>query len=64
MADTSVLAQALLDIDYDDGFIAYINGVEVARNNVGNPANYNTLAFGDHEAEVYSGRRARAICYS
>lgn len=55
VTDTSVIAQALLDIDYDDAFIAYINGVEVARNNVGNPANYNTLAFGDHEAQMYSG---------
>lgn len=55
VTDTAVLAKALLDIDYDDGFIAYINGVEVARNNVGNPATYTTLALGDHEAVMYTG---------
>lgn len=55
IADTAAIGKALLDIDYDDAFIAYINGVEVARNNVGNPANYNTLAFGEHEALMYNG---------
>lgn len=55
VTDTAAIAKALLDIDYDDAFIAYINGVEVARNNVGNPANYNTLAFGEHEAVMYTG---------
>lgn len=55
VADTAQITRALLDIDYDDAFVAYINGVEVARNNVGNPANYNTLAFGEHEAVMYSG---------
>lgn len=55
VADTATIAKALLDIDYDDGFVAYINGIEVARNNVPNPANYNTLAFGEHEAVMYTG---------
>lgn len=58
VTDTSVIAKALLDIDYDDAFVAYLNGVEVARNNVGSPANYNTLAFGDHEAQMYQGGTA------
>ena len=29
--DVSLISRAVLDIDYDDGFVAYINGVEVAR---------------------------------
>jgi hypothetical protein len=40
-------------VDYDDGFIAYLNGVEVARRNV--PAGlraYNTFASGSHEASA------------
>ena len=40
-----------LEIDYDDGFIAYINGREVARANMpGGTAAYNTSASGSHEA--------------
>ncbi|MEM8485246.1 MAG: lamin tail domain-containing protein [Bacteroidota bacterium] len=29
------VTRVLLDIDYDDGFVAYLNGIEVARANVG-----------------------------
>lgn len=50
---TSILALAL-HMDYDDGYIAYINGVEIARNGLpgGNPTN-NTLATISHEAQLY-----------
>ena len=42
----------VLDVDYDDGFVAYINGVEVARANInGTPPVYNStpmfLGFSD-----------------
>ena len=40
-----------LEIDYDDGFIAYLNGQEIARANMpGGTAAYNTSAAGSHEA--------------
>jgi len=40
-----------LDIDYDDGFIAYLNGREIARANMpGGTAAYDTSASGSHEA--------------
>jgi hypothetical protein len=40
-----------LDIDYDDGFIAYLNGREVARANMpGGTVSYDTRAAGSHEA--------------
>ena len=40
-----------LEIDYDDGFIAYLNGVEVARMNMrAGAAAYNTTASSAHEA--------------
>ncbi|MBS1152949.1 MAG: Spore coat protein CotH, partial [Myxococcaceae bacterium] len=41
----TALPQALmLGVLVDDGFIAYLNGVEVARANLDDPANYNSLA--------------------
>ncbi|MFC1604190.1 GLUG motif-containing protein [Planctomycetota bacterium] len=40
-----------LDIDYDDGFMAYLNGREIARANMpGGTAAYDTRAAGSHEA--------------
>jgi len=47
-----------LHVDYDDGFIAYLNGQEVARANMGNPgttATYNQPATGSHEAAIVNG---------
>jgi len=35
VADTSKIAEAILNMDYDDAFVAYLNGVEIARSNVG-----------------------------
>ncbi|MBK9983679.1 MAG: lamin tail domain-containing protein [Saprospiraceae bacterium] len=56
VSDPSKLDSAILSIDYDDAFIAYLNGVEIARsaNMVGTPDN-TTLATFDHEAHIYSG---------
>ncbi len=47
---------ALLHVDYDDAFVAYINGVEVARSNVGEAGvepEYDQLAYQPHEAKMY-----------
>ncbi len=55
--DTSQIAMSILNMDFDDGFVAWINGVEVARANLGTPGDYpayNTAA-GDHEAVMYQG---------
>lgn len=44
-----------LNMDFDDGFIAYINGVEVSRIGLGEPGTpvaYNKAAS-SHEAEIY-----------
>lgn len=53
------LVQLVLHLDYDDGFIAYINGVEVARDNLGTPGEkvaYNAPADDyNHEAQMYQG---------
>ncbi|NRB61706.1 MAG: CotH kinase family protein [Saprospiraceae bacterium] len=46
----------ILDIDYDDGFVAYINGQEIARANISglSPA-YDAPTLTDHEAQMYGG---------
>lgn len=55
VADTADIAAALLNIDYDDGFVAYINGFEIARSGLmGTYPAFNTGAA-DHEAKVYTG---------
>lgn len=55
VADPSKIARAILSMDYDDGFIAYLNGQEIARssNVVGQP-NWNTLTTSEHEATFYN----------
>ena len=48
-----------LTVDYDDGFIVYLNGTEVARRQapgvIGQPAAHNALATDSHEASGGSG---------
>jgi hypothetical protein len=55
VSDTSAIQAAILNIDYDDGFVAYLNGVEIARMNVDGNPNWNTPATQNHEAVMYSG---------
>lgn len=57
VADASLLDSAILSMDYDDGFIAYLNGTEIARsfNMPPGPADYTTVPTIDHEALLYSG---------
>lgn len=62
VVDTSQIYMALLHIDYDDGFIAFINDVEIARNNLGGVTGdhplYSDFGIVTHEAEMYSGGAA------
>jgi hypothetical protein len=52
----SSVASMLLTMDYDDGFVAYINGHEVARSNVvGTPPASTQLATADHECSACDG---------
>lgn len=54
--DASKIAELYLDIDYDDAFVAYINGEEIARNNIDEAIpGYLSLANTDKEATMYSG---------
>jgi len=49
VADATKVTSLTLTVNYDDGFIAYLNGVEVARANVTTPG-FDTPANIDHEA--------------
>ncbi len=56
--DSSKVKKALFHLDYDDGYIAYLNGVEFSRQNLGamgSPVYYFTTTTGLHEAEIYNG---------
>lgn len=56
--DTSAIAAAVLHIDYDDGFVAYMNDVEIARGSIGTPGDrpaFNQAASGLNEALLYQG---------
>jgi hypothetical protein len=59
--DTSAIISALLHVDYDDGFIAYLNGTVIARANVNEGAGWNTTANGNREAQMYSGGEPEAF---
>lgn len=51
------IKDALLHIDYDDGFIAYLNGVEIARAMMpGGTVAFNQSSAGLHEALLYQGQ--------
>ncbi len=52
------ISKLLFHLDFDDGYIAYLNGVEFSRKNMGMPnsqVKYNSQATALHEAEIKSG---------
>ena len=56
--DPSIVNKLIFHLDYDDGYVAYLNGIEFSRRNLGpagSPVYYNTTTTGLHEAEIYSG---------
>ena len=61
ISNLELIDNLLLDMDFDDGFIAHINGVEVARSNMleATPS-FNSTAIVDREATIYlSGQPTR-----
>jgi hypothetical protein len=51
--NASTVTGLVLTIDYDDGFVAYINGIEVIRSYISGIPAYNTLAStSNHEAGI------------
>ncbi|PCI96390.1 MAG: hypothetical protein COB15_10240 [Flavobacteriales bacterium] len=58
LIDTSKIEQAVLNVDYDDAFVAYLNDVEIARANVGTVGDHPAFNQGSsslHEAQMYQG---------
>ena len=52
------IAALVFHVDYDDAFVAYLNGDEIARANIGTPGvvpNYDEGAYEWREAEMYNG---------
>ena len=57
----SQLGSLTLTMDWDDGYIAYINGIPVDSKNPPNPPAYDEPATGSHEADSCSGAQAEQI---
>ena len=57
--DISKFTSAIVSADYDDGFVAYLNGYEIGRSyNLSEPGTFvpfDTQTSYDHEASLYSG---------
>jgi hypothetical protein len=53
--DKTKLIATVLSMDFDDGFVAYLNGVEIARQNMTGIPTYSTFATASHEALMYVG---------
>ncbi|MGQ9621688.1 MAG: CotH kinase family protein, partial [Bacteroidales bacterium] len=55
----NAIAEAILCVDFDDGFVAYLNGHEIARENIGTPGirpQYNEYAIlNTYEARMPAG---------
>lgn len=59
VSSTELIEDAALFIDYDDGFVAYLNGVEIARSynmgDSGRVVNFNAPAGSGREAVMFNG---------
>ena len=57
--DLSAIERGILHIDYDDAFVAYLNGIEISRANIGVSGDnviFNQSALNsNHEAKMYNG---------
>ena len=63
ITDSANIRKAILHIDYDDGFVAYLNGYEIARAHLGTPGEAVTFnqEAGSHEAQIYQGGSPEAF---
>jgi hypothetical protein len=58
IVDTSDIVASVLNVDYDDAFVAYLNNVEISRSNIGTVGDhplYNQGSTSLHEAQMYQG---------
>ena len=62
IVDASAIQSLQLYMDYDDGFVAYLNGVEISRSNLSaSPIDYTSFADSDREAVMYTGGNPTAF---
>ncbi len=63
--DKSKLFASILSADYDDGYVAYLNGYEIGRSyNLSEPGTfvpYNQTTSYDHEASLYNGGTPESV---
>lgn len=66
VVDMNVIRQAVLHVDYDDGFVAYLNGVEIVRDGIEGefPILHDQPATHDHEAKLYRGMEPERFHFS
>ncbi|MEX2369537.1 MAG: CotH kinase family protein [Bacteroidales bacterium] len=55
LLDTGVICKALLSIDYDDAFVAWLNGGEIARSGITDAVPDANSPVALHEANMYAG---------
>ena len=56
--DTTHINEVVLHMDYDDGFVAFLNGTEICRSKIGTPGirpAFDEKADQSHEANLYRG---------
>jgi hypothetical protein len=52
--DLDLMDELWFDVDFDDGFVAYINGTEIARSNIiGESPSFDAVTVTDREARMY-----------
>lgn len=55
VTDLDAIITGICHVDYDDGFVAYINGIEICRGNLTGTPTWNSGADGNHEAVIKDG---------
>ncbi|HEY5590200.1 MAG TPA: CotH kinase family protein [Paludibacter sp.] len=55
VTDTTSIATVLLNMDYDDAFVAYLNNSEIARVGITGVHPAYNVSGNDHEAQMYKG---------
>jgi hypothetical protein len=56
VTDVESIVAAKLHVDYDDGFVAYLNGTEIASSNISS-VEWNKIADRSHEAVMYQSQK-------
>lgn len=62
VVDLEAIERLLMHLDFDDSYVAYLNGVEFSRALLdGNPPPFDQTANGFHEAALYQGQIPAAV---